>query len=171
MSALTDGKDVGRRQTNVEGGRTKRYVVKVSSGESDALEILAREQRVTVSRLLVETALKGNDKSSEHAVGMTKTEKHNLMTELFALNRYAASCSLNINQIAKHSNQRSTFPRDAQELLLVAREVMVRIEEFLVEFAPHSRLAQSRREVAAKTVFLDKGWAEFHSGQSRDGEA
>ena len=149
-----------RRQPNVEGGRDHRYVVKVSEKESGLLEQEAKAQGVTVARLMVEMAL-ARDGSETFATGLTVTEKRDITTSLWQLRTLVGKVSVNINQVAKFANETSSFPADATELMLVAREVIVRVEEFVTEFFPTSQLAKSRKEVMAKSVWLDKGWASL----------
>jgi hypothetical protein len=167
MTTPARGGGGSRRQANVDGGRAKRYVVKVSDDECAALEAKATEQRVTVPRLMVEMALRRDLGGDSIANGMTETEKRNFTSALWQLQRQVGGCAVNINQIAKYSNQTSAFPDDALELLLVAREVLVRVDEFVAEFFPASQLAVARQDLSPKVVFLDKGWAEHFPSRSR----
>jgi hypothetical protein len=159
-----------RRQPNVDGGRTKRYVVKVSGDEEAQLESLAIQQQVTVSRLMVEMALR-RDLGNSFAHGLTETEKGNFRTALWQLQRHISGCAVNINQVAKHANQTSSFPADAWELMLVTREILVRIDELVAEFSPPSLLSEARKQVSAKVVFLDKGWADSFPARLAELEA
>jgi hypothetical protein len=170
MNAPRAISSASRRQPNVDGGRPKRYIVKVSDEECAGLESKAAEQRVTVPRLMVEMALRRDLGDKSASGGMTETEKQNLIAALWGLQRHVGGCAVNINQIAKHSNQTGTFPSDALELLLVTREVLVRVDEFVAEFFPASQLAEARKALGPKVVFLDKGWAEnFPSRQRTSG--
>jgi hypothetical protein len=154
-------KTTGRpqRQPNVEGGRGHRYVVKTNDVESAALEAEAASQGVTVARLMVESALANDQASDAQNVELTVTEKRDLITALWGLKSAIGGVAVNVNQVARYANETQTFPADAEELMLVSREVLVRVEEFCAEFYPKSKLAQARQNVAARTVWLDKGWA------------
>src|SRR5690606_39396003 len=88
-----------RRRANVEGGRQHRHEVKVTPEEEGMLLRLAHEQRVTVPRLLVESALASG--TSE-----TPTERRNAMAQLFGLHRLLASVSNNVNQMADRKSTR-----------------------------------------------------------------
>lgn len=146
-----------KRQSNVDGGRTERFVVKVEPAEATALRDEAERQSVTVSRLLVESVLTV-ETSLTSATGMTRTERENLMTALWDLRRLVAGIANNINQIARFSNEQRAFPLEAEQIKLVTREVLLRIEEFVTEFYPASRIAQERSHLTAKAQFLDDGW-------------
>lgn len=158
-----------QRQQNVEGGRGHRYVVKVNDDESAALESEADAQGVTVARLMVEMALARDTGSDSQMASLTITEKRDLITALWSLKTAIGGVAVNINQVARYANETQTFPAEANELMRVGREVLVRVEEFLAEFHPQSKLAQARKDVAARTVWLDKGWASHVASNRRPG--
>jgi hypothetical protein len=159
MSKPTSQTGRPQRQPNVEGGRGHRYVVKVNDNESAALETEAKAQGVTVARLMVEMALARETGSDSQVASLTVTEKRDLVTSLWSLKTAIGGVAVNINQVARHANATQTFPAEANELMLVGREVLVRVEEFIAEFYPQSKLAEARKDVAARTIWLDKGWA------------
>lgn len=156
-----------QRQRNVEGGRGHRYVVKTNDAESSALEAEAASQGVTVSRLMVESALARDAEPDDRSVTLTATEKQDLISTLWSLKSAIGGVAVNINQVARYANETKTFPTDAEELMLISREVLVRVEEFCAEFYPQSKLAQARQNVSARTVWLDKGWASHLESQRR----
>lgn len=82
---------------------------------------LAHEQRVTVPRLLVESAL---------ASGMseTPTERRNAMTQLFGLHRLLAAVSNNVNQMAKATNATGEVQDEMVETLRAVRRLAERID-------------------------------------------
>ncbi len=81
---------------------------------------LAEAARVTVPRLLVESALS--------ARGETPTQRQDVLVELFAVRRLLAAVSNNVNQIARHANAGEEFPRDARAALVAVRRVVERID-------------------------------------------
>ncbi|MBW9211761.1 MobC family plasmid mobilization relaxosome protein [Mumia sp. zg.B21] len=109
-----------RRRANVEGGRQHRHEVKVSPDEEETLLRLAAEQRVTIPRLLVESAL---------ASGETPTERRDAMAELFTLHRLLAAVSNNVNQIAKATNATGEVHEDLRATLNAVRRVAQRIDQ------------------------------------------
>lgn len=83
---------------------------------------LAGAQRVTVPRLLVESAL-----ASEGSE--TPTERRQAMAELFVLHRLLASISNNVNQIARVANSTGEVKPSTVATLAKVREVAERIDE------------------------------------------
>lgn len=89
--------------------------------EEGRLLLLAAQQRVTVARLLVESALSG---SAE-----TATERREAMAELFALHRLLAAVSNNVNQIAKATNATGEIQAELVETMRAVRRVAERIDD------------------------------------------
>jgi hypothetical protein len=115
------GRRLGRRRrANVAGGRQHRHVVKVTPEEELRLLVLAGEQGVSVPRLLVESALAQQ--------GETSAERRAAIAELFAVRRFLAAVSNNLNQVAKHANAGAGFPEDAAAVLAAVRRMVPRIE-------------------------------------------
>ena len=110
-----------RRRANVEGGRPHRHEVKVSPEEEGILLRLAAEQRVTVPRLLVESALAARSE--------TPSERRNAMAELFALHRLLASISNNVNQMAKATNATGEVQEELSATLSAVRRTALRIDD------------------------------------------
>ena len=110
-----------RRRANVRGGRQHRHEVKVSPEEEAMLLQRARAHRVTIPRLLVESAL------AEEA-GETPTERRNAMAELFALHRLLAAISNNVNQMAKATNATGEVHAEMRSTLEAARRTAGRID-------------------------------------------
>jgi hypothetical protein len=109
-----------RRRANVAGGRRHAHRVLVTPEEEARLVQLAEAQRVTVPRLLVESALR--------EAGETPTQRREAMAELFAVRRLLAAVSNNVNQIARHANAGEEFPADAAGALIGVRRVVVRVD-------------------------------------------
>jgi hypothetical protein len=111
------------RRSNVAGGRQHSHRVKVTPEEEALLVQLAQAQRVSVPRLLVESALA--------AKGETATQRREAMVELFAVHRLLAAISNNVNQIARHANAGEEFPADAAAVLVAVRRVAERVNDAL----------------------------------------
>ncbi len=110
-----------RRRANAKGGRHHRHEVKVTPEEEARLLLVAQGLGVTVSRLLVESAL-----ASER--GETATERARLLTELFAVHRTLAGVANNVNQIAKKLHATGELAVETGVVLGEARAVMSRID-------------------------------------------
>ncbi|MBA2717408.1 MAG: plasmid mobilization relaxosome protein MobC [Propionibacteriales bacterium] len=105
-----------RRRANVAGGRKHRHEVLVTEFEEARLVQLAEAQRVTVPRLLIESALA--------AQGETSTQRRRAMAELFAIRRALAGTVNNVNQIARVANAEG---RVSDELAATLGELDVRL--------------------------------------------
>jgi hypothetical protein len=111
-----------RRRANVAGGRQHSHRVLVTPEEEARLLQLAEAQRVSVPRLLVESALSAA--SSE-----TPTERRNAIAELFAIHRLLAAVSNNVNQIAKATNATGAVQSETVATLQAVRRVAGRIDD------------------------------------------
>jgi len=99
-----------RRRENAAGGRRViAHQVKVSVEEEAVLVRLAEAARVSVPRLLVEsaTSLPG---------GRTPTERRDAIVELLGLSRTLSGIAGNLNQLARSVNAGAEFPRRAVEV-------------------------------------------------------
>ena len=95
--------------------------------EKAALEVRAREQGISVARLLVESALGG---------GMAgAVDRRVMIAELTQLRTLLGRTSTNINQIARHANAERTVPEDAGAAVRAARELMGRIDAVVRELS------------------------------------
>jgi hypothetical protein len=112
-----------RRRANVEGGRMHRHVIKVTPEEEARLVRIAERHRVTVARLLVESALSEG--------GETPSERRNQFLELSNLARLVGTVANNINQIARQANSTSEIPADAATAIAGAKSVIHRVDRFL----------------------------------------
>ena len=108
-----------RRRANAAQARTQLQPVRVSEEEKKALLVRAAEQNVSVSRLLVESAL---------ADGEAPEGRRAVMAELFELRRLLATVANNVNQVAKAINISGTVSDSAAGTLADARDVMARID-------------------------------------------
>lgn len=110
---------VRRRRAKGAGGRQHSHRVMVTPEGETLLVQLAERHRVTVLRLLVESALAPG--------GETPTERRNAVVELFAVRRLLAAVSNNVNQVARHANATEEFPEDAAAVLAAVRRLVPRL--------------------------------------------
>jgi len=104
--------------------------VRVSESERVELARRATEQGVSVSRLLVESALAG---------GESPEGRRAVMAQLFELRRLLATVANNVNQLARAANVSGQLPGRVDGALADARDVMVRIDVALDELAGRRR--------------------------------
>lgn len=121
MSTESRANLFGRKRTaNAEDGpRQKRYVVKVTPAEQAALEGRAIEARVTVQRLMLESALSDAPE--------TITERRQLAVELSEVRQLLANLANNANQLAKYANTEGHIADWANDVLLDYRAARPRI--------------------------------------------
>lgn len=112
-----------RRRANIAGGRRHKHEVKVTPEEEARLLMLAGEQRVSVPRLLVESALSGG--------GETPTERRELLAELFAVHRVLSGMANNVNQIAKATNATGEIQADTAASLEALRRSARRLDQVI----------------------------------------
>lgn len=119
---MADRGEVERtRRANVAGGRSVRHVVMTSPEEEGVLALKAARARVTIPRLLVESALSEG--------GETPTDRRQLMVDLFAARRELARVGVNVNQLARKANVGDGFPvEDARGYLVASRALAARID-------------------------------------------
>ncbi|WP_257233744.1 plasmid mobilization protein [Rhodococcus qingshengii] len=115
------------RRENVPGGRAGRHVVKVTPEEESELLRRAQEARITVARLMVESALSD--------AGETATDRRDLAAELFSAFRLLSAISININQMAKATNATGEMPVELNGALVSVRRLADRIHGTLDEMS------------------------------------
>jgi hypothetical protein len=119
-----------KRQANVVGGRPARREVKLSVSELAALELAAKEQGMTVPRLLKESAL-------AVAGGETATDRRRVLTALNVMTGQLARVGSNLNQIARGLNTDGELHGDVRgsldELRGVLRDVDATIENLALD--------------------------------------
>ncbi|GAB6925992.1 MULTISPECIES: plasmid mobilization protein [Rhodococcus] len=115
------------RRENVPGGRAGRHVVKVTPEEESELLRRAQEARITVARLMVESALSDT--------GETATDRRDLAAELFSAFRLLSAISININQMAKATNATGEIPAELNGALVSVRRLADRIHGTLDEMS------------------------------------
>ncbi len=113
-----------KRQANIGGGRRVVRQLKLSVAQDTALRVHADELGVSVQRLLVESTLSAFQ-------GETVTERRDLLTALFQLQRGLAAAGNNINQIARAANATGEVQADLNASLDHLRATVTRIDEVL----------------------------------------
>lgn len=102
--------------------------VKVTAEQEERLVLLATERRITVSRLLVESALSGGADAA--------AAKAELAGELFRISRLLGKVGININQIAKATNATFETQPDTAAAIQALGRVCERLERVLDEVDP-----------------------------------
>lgn len=130
MSEDTEGRAPGRnaaRRRRVEGGRHHRHVVRVTPEEEAQLLALALRYRVSVPKLLVDSALAGGSE----AAASNASVRHALITELFGLHRLLANVANNVNQMTKALHATGELPPQTGEVLAAARRTAEKIDDVI----------------------------------------
>lgn len=130
MSEDTEGREPGRsaaRRRRVEGGRHHRHVVRVTPEEEAQLLALALRYRVSVPKLLVDSALAGGSE----AAASNASVRHALITELFGLHRLLANVANNVNQMTKALHATGELPPQTGEVLAAARRTAEKIDDVI----------------------------------------
>ncbi|EQM29984.1 hypothetical protein N601_30095 [Rhodococcus erythropolis DN1] len=102
-------------------------MVKVTPEEESELLRRAQEARITVARLMVESALSDT--------GETATDRRDLAAELFSAFRLLSAISININQMAKATNATGGIPAELNGALVSVRRLADRINGTLDEMS------------------------------------
>jgi len=114
-----------RRRANVPGGRHHSHEVRVTPEEEAQLAQRAEAQRVSVPRLMIESALSDT--------GETPTQRREAMTELFAIRRHLAGLTNNVNQLARLANTDGRLPVGTAAALQDIRLVVDKIDATITE--------------------------------------
>jgi len=114
-----------QRRANVPGGRRHYHRVGVTPEEEALLLQRATAARVTIPRLLVESALAEQ--------GETATDRASHLTELFHVRRLLAAVSNNLNQITRATNATGEIQAELDETLRAVQTVSARVGAALRE--------------------------------------
>ena len=120
------GRSTARRR-RVEGGRHHRHVVRVTPEEEAQLLALALRYRVSVPKLLVDSALAGGSE----AAASNASVRHALITELFGLHRLLANVANNVNQMTRTLHATGELPPQTGEVLAAARRTAEKIDDVI----------------------------------------
>ena len=112
-----------RRAENEPGVRQFRHEVKVTAEEEARLVVLSKQQRVTIPRLLVSSAL------SRDTARITVEQQRELLTELFAVHRLLGNMANNVNQVAKAVNSTGDVPPQTPHVYNAAFNAIRRVNE------------------------------------------
>lgn len=120
-----------RRRRRVPGGRQYRHVVRVTPEEEGRLLVLAGQYRVSVPKLLVDSALAGGAaRAAENA-----SVRHELISQMFGTHRVLAGIARNVNQMAKATNATGEVRAEMVATLAKVRELAGRIDAFVDELS------------------------------------
>lgn len=118
------GRALGRRRrANVTGGRQHSHRVLVTPEEEALLLQRAEAARVTVPRLLIESALAER--------GETATDRREALEDLFRVRGYLGAVSNNVNQIARAMNATGELHEDLVRTLEAVRATSARVNRVL----------------------------------------
>ena len=132
--SASDRKPARRRR--VAGGRQHRHVVRVTPEEEARLLLLAGEYKVSVAKLLVDSALAAGTPLSPAATatpagGSAGPVDRAVAVELFAAVRQLAGIATNVNQIARKANTTGEVAAETPATLREVRECAASIEALL----------------------------------------
>lgn len=120
-----------KRRRRVEGGRHHRHVVKVTAEEEGQLYSLALQYKVSVPKLLVDSALAGG----AAAAASNASVRHEVIAQMFSTHRLLATIANNVNQMAKATNATGETQAEMVATLRKVREVADRIDAFVEELS------------------------------------
>ncbi|OZC62803.1 hypothetical protein CH267_00125 [Rhodococcus sp. 06-621-2] len=106
------------RQSNVDGGRMHRHVVKLTTEQELAAQARAKVAGVTVARLLADSAL------SQPRPGVS----HEDLAGLFELSRLVAAVGRNLNQLTKVANATGELEPETAAALDAVKRMVDRLE-------------------------------------------
>jgi len=117
-----------KRRANAAGGRHYAHQVKVTPEEEAVLLQLAAKQGVSVPRLLVESALAVEDRT-------TATDRREAIAELFRIHRVLGGAANNMNQLAKVANATGEVPAEFGPTMGYVRRLCTRIDTTIDKLA------------------------------------
>jgi len=129
MPEETNGQRPGHstRRRRVEGGRHHRHVVRVTPEEEAQLLTLALRYRVSVPKLLVDSALAGGSEAAAENASVRSA----LVAELFGMHRLLANVANNVNQMTKALHATGELPPQTGEVLAAARRTAMKIDDVI----------------------------------------
>lgn len=120
-----------RRRKRVAGGRRHRHEVKVTPEEEGQLLALALRYRVSVPKLLIDSALAGGAANA----AANASVRDELLTELFKAYRVLAGIANNVNQIARATNATGEAQAETSATLAAVRRTAERIDGLIDQLA------------------------------------
>lgn len=120
------------RRRRVRGGRKHRHSVRVTPEEEAMLLALAMRHGVSVSKLLVDSALSG----SAAEAGAANADRRDLAIQLLKVNRLLSNVANNLNQMTKVLHSTGELPPQTGEVLDAVRKTVLRVEGLLDRLKP-----------------------------------
>jgi hypothetical protein len=105
--------------------------VRVTPEEEGRLLVLAGQYRVSVPKLLVDSALAGGAASAAE----NSSVRHELLSQMFGTHRVLAGVARNVNQMAKATNATGDVRAEMVATLAKVRELADRIDAFVDELS------------------------------------
>jgi hypothetical protein len=118
---------VGRRRENVAGGRQHSHRVLVSAEEEAILVRLAAEKRITVPRLLMESALSPDRE--------TPTQREDAIVELLELRGLLGEIAVGVRELVSQGAGGDIVSDAATEFIRRASDVAERLDATAIELA------------------------------------
>ena len=115
-----------RSKRSVNGIRRSTLCVQLTSNERALLEAAAANSGVSMSRVLVSSALHPATSDVIDPVALDR-----LNDELMVYRRQLIGVAGNLNQLSHHANATQDFPTQAHEALSQVRSVLVDIQELI----------------------------------------
>lgn len=119
------------RRRRVAGGRRARHVVRVTPEEEGQLLALALRYRVSIPKLLVDSALAGGS----GAAAANASVRNELLAQLFGAHRLLAGIANNVNQVARAANSTKEIPAETDATLAAVRRTADRIDSLVDELS------------------------------------
>ncbi|WIB72598.1 MobC family plasmid mobilization relaxosome protein [Curtobacterium sp. MCBD17_026] len=130
MGAEDAGAKVQRRR-RVQGGRPHRHIVRATDEEEARLLALAAPRKISVAKLLVESALSGGADAAASSAAM----REDLLPALFHARRLLAGIATNVNQMAKVANATGSVPSETDATLVAVQRTADRLDELVADLA------------------------------------
>ena len=125
MSELSSTPPARRQIRRVGRRREVTHKVKVTEDQEARLVARAAERNITVSRLLVESALAGGADAAAARAG--------LAGEMYRVVRMLGQVGVNVNQLAKVANATGSVPPEAPHALAALARATARLNELLAD--------------------------------------
>jgi uncharacterized protein (DUF1778 family) len=111
---------VEKRLPKQPGGRKHELKVRLTDEQRAKVAGRASDAGVSISRLMVEAALSGSDR--------TATERRAIVIELLGVRRLVAALGNNVNQLAKVANATGQVPEELPAALDAVERVLNRLD-------------------------------------------
>jgi predicted PP-loop superfamily ATPase len=119
------------RRRRVQGGRPHRHVVRATDDEEARLLTLAAPRKITVAKLLMESALSGGADAAAGSAAL----REEVLPALFSSRRLLAGIANNVNQLAKVANATGSVPGETDAALAAVQRTSARLDDVIAELA------------------------------------